>query len=205
MATTTPNYGWPVPTSTDLVKDGATAIESLGDAIDATLFAQAPGLVLINTTSFSAVTSVSLATSTFTSTYDNYKILFRLSASGGTGYVQMRLRAAGTDNTTSNYASSGVGRGTNGTAQSFEGNAESLWYLVPKSTGDTVGVSMDLYSPKLTNNTLFTASVEGNFSGVTASYNVGGIFGATTSFDSLTFVSSSSTITGTYSVFAYKK
>jgi hypothetical protein len=35
MATTTPNYGWSVPTSTDLVKDGATAIETLGDSIDA--------------------------------------------------------------------------------------------------------------------------------------------------------------------------
>ena len=38
MATTTPNYGWPVPTSTDFVKDGATAIEALGDAIDATVY-----------------------------------------------------------------------------------------------------------------------------------------------------------------------
>jgi hypothetical protein len=37
MATTTPNFGWVVPTSTDLVKDGATAIETLGDAIDASL------------------------------------------------------------------------------------------------------------------------------------------------------------------------
>jgi len=37
MATTTPNFGWPVPTSTDLVKDGATAIEGLGDAIDSSL------------------------------------------------------------------------------------------------------------------------------------------------------------------------
>jgi len=34
MATTTPNFGWTVPTSTDLVKDGAVAIETLGDAID---------------------------------------------------------------------------------------------------------------------------------------------------------------------------
>lgn len=34
MATTTPNFGWTVPTSTDLVKDGATAIELLGDSID---------------------------------------------------------------------------------------------------------------------------------------------------------------------------
>lgn len=37
MATTTPNFGWSVPTSTDLVKDGATAIELLGDSIDTTL------------------------------------------------------------------------------------------------------------------------------------------------------------------------
>ena len=34
MATTTPNFSWSVPTSTDYVKDGATAIETLGDAID---------------------------------------------------------------------------------------------------------------------------------------------------------------------------
>lgn len=34
MATVTPNFNWPVPTSTDLVKDGATAIEALGDSID---------------------------------------------------------------------------------------------------------------------------------------------------------------------------
>ena len=35
MATTTPNFGWTVPTSSDLVKDGATAIETLGDSVDA--------------------------------------------------------------------------------------------------------------------------------------------------------------------------
>jgi hypothetical protein len=37
MATTTPNNGWAVPTSTDYVKDGAVAIETLGDAIDASV------------------------------------------------------------------------------------------------------------------------------------------------------------------------
>jgi hypothetical protein len=37
MATTTPNFGWTVPTSTDLVKDGATAIELLGDSIDSSM------------------------------------------------------------------------------------------------------------------------------------------------------------------------
>jgi hypothetical protein len=46
MATTTPNYGWSVPTSTDLVKDGAVAIETLGDSADATLKALNPETTL---------------------------------------------------------------------------------------------------------------------------------------------------------------
>jgi hypothetical protein len=37
VATVTPNFNWPVPTSGDLVKNGATAIESLGDSIDASM------------------------------------------------------------------------------------------------------------------------------------------------------------------------
>jgi hypothetical protein len=37
MATTTPNFGWVVPTSSDLVKNGAVAIETLGDSIDASM------------------------------------------------------------------------------------------------------------------------------------------------------------------------
>ena len=42
MPTTTTNYGWSVPLSTDFVKDGATDIESLGDDVDSALW------VLIN-------------------------------------------------------------------------------------------------------------------------------------------------------------
>lgn len=37
MATTTTNFGWTVPQSTDLVKDGATAIATLGSGIDTTM------------------------------------------------------------------------------------------------------------------------------------------------------------------------
>jgi len=38
MATTTPNYSWSVPTNTDLVTNGALAIETLGDAVDAAVY-----------------------------------------------------------------------------------------------------------------------------------------------------------------------
>ena len=43
MATTTPNYGWSVPTSSDLVKNGATDIETLGDSVDASLWSSGYG------------------------------------------------------------------------------------------------------------------------------------------------------------------
>jgi hypothetical protein len=38
MATTTPNYAWVVPTSSDLVAQGAVAIETLGDSADESLW-----------------------------------------------------------------------------------------------------------------------------------------------------------------------
>jgi hypothetical protein len=36
---TTPNYSWPTPDDTDLVRDGAAAIRALGSAVDTTVFA----------------------------------------------------------------------------------------------------------------------------------------------------------------------
>jgi hypothetical protein len=48
MATTTPNFGWPVPTSTDLVSQGAVAIEGLGDAVDAGVWNLSNNNVTVN-------------------------------------------------------------------------------------------------------------------------------------------------------------
>jgi len=33
-----PNYSWPEPDNSDFVKDGATDIRALGDAIDSTVY-----------------------------------------------------------------------------------------------------------------------------------------------------------------------
>ena len=108
MATTTPNYGWAVPTSTDLVKDGATAIETLGDAIDASmntaLGTKKAGMVLLNTTSFSGVSSQSV-NNVFSATYNNYQIILEIDSTSASGInMFLRLRVSGTD-TTTNYRS----------------------------------------------------------------------------------------------------
>lgn len=44
MATTT-NYGWTTPNDTDLVKDGAAAIRTLGTAIDTTVYNNASAII----------------------------------------------------------------------------------------------------------------------------------------------------------------
>ena len=78
----TPNYSWPVPVNTDLVKDGAEAIKDLGDAIDATVFGLPSGAVVqvLSTTktdtfsasvtigAFSAVTGLSASITPSTAT-----------------------------------------------------------------------------------------------------------------------------------------
>jgi hypothetical protein len=96
MATTTPNYGWPVPTSTDLVKDGATAIEALGDAIDATVFGlPSSGMTLISTTTIGTAVSSVNVTSAFSTTYDNYKIMISGGVASTTVGTEHQVRCNG--------------------------------------------------------------------------------------------------------------
>jgi len=95
---TTANYGWTTPDDTDLVKDGASAIRTLGSAIDTTTKANADlvGLVYLNTTSFSAVASQSI-NDVFSSTYDAYRIVMDLLGSEASTGLRFRLRVSGSD------------------------------------------------------------------------------------------------------------
>jgi hypothetical protein len=103
MATVTPVYNWPVPTSTDYVKDGATAIESLGDAIDSSLNSitggKNVGYQFISTTTFSGVTTTVGIDNVFTTAYDNYKIIGSFLTSTPT-YINFRFRTGGTTRAT---------------------------------------------------------------------------------------------------------
>jgi hypothetical protein len=104
MGTTT-NNGWTYPESTDLVKDGATAIQTLADDIDTTLGVYAPsssGLTLINTTSFSGVSSQSF-NDVFSATYENYVVVMCFECTADTG-VFFRWRVSGTDDSSANYS-----------------------------------------------------------------------------------------------------
>jgi hypothetical protein len=200
----TANNNWPYPESTDLVKDGATAIENLADAIDTTLGVftpSTPGLSLISTTSFNAVSSVSLPTDTFTTTYDNYRVMFF--AVGSDVNFNFRFRSAGTDNSTSNYfwGQYYIAYGAGPTINALTGGgAVTLAQIGGVSSGGGAYI-VDIFNPK----TSTTYSIA-NFVNA-ESYNRNGStqFRANTSFDSCSFLPASGTITGSYAVYGYNK
>jgi hypothetical protein len=200
MATTTPNYGWPVPTSTDYVKDGATAIEALGDAIDATVFGLgASGFTLIKTQVIgSAVTSVTV-TNAFNSTYDNYRIIvtggvcnttanmtMRLGAST-TAYYMGRLNIAFAGGTLSGnghqnaaeWAYAGAGDATNITvcADIFEPNKAVVTRISCVAAGASITSGAGAYTNGYHNvATAYTDFTLANFTGGTANMTGGTIY-----------------------------
>lgn len=209
MATTT-NYGWTTPDNTALVKDGALAIRTLGSAIDTSLNTalgtRKAGMVLLNTTSFSAVASVSLPASTFTSTYENYKVMidFVPTASDGIG---IRLRSSGSDETAAQYNIATFNVRTNSTS-GISSSAASQTRAVLESIVANFknSVSIDIFSPQLAK---YTTGVALCHMGITASdakmYFGGFQLSNTTAYDSMTWLMSSGNMTGSLSVYGYNK
>ena len=206
MATTTTNYGFDIPQSTDLVKDGATAIATLGQDIDTAmntaLGTKKAGMVLLNTTSFSAVASHSLAASTFTSTYTNYRIVFDYIYGSANALLRLRYRKAGTDNTSSIYYS-GVGftnwSGVAGVSTSSAAATSSAILSLSTVTGSlTLDISQPLVRPLLTGMAMQAGPED---RGVYISAYING----SDTFDSLTLFPASGTITGSYSVYGLNK
>jgi hypothetical protein len=206
MATTTPNYGWTVPTSTDLVKDGATAIETLGDAIDASmntaLGTKKAGMVLLNTTSFSAVSSFSLAADTFTATYDNYKILIQVTSAASSGYLTGRVRAAGSDLSGSDYASAVIQAAYASTSLGNDNAGATATSFRLSYLDGRQNITMELMNPKATQ---FTSFYNMNDRQGYGYQTAGGVYKQTTSVDSFSFISAAGNITGSYSVYGYNK
>jgi hypothetical protein len=146
MATTTPNYGWPVPTSTDYVKDGATAIEALGDAIDATVFGLPSGaLTLVKAQTIgSAVTSV-IVTSAFSATYDNYFITVNNTAfSQANDNFGFQLRTGSTTAVT-NYKYVGMWTAYNSTVSFTVSSGNTIFMGLGRGLGATQKQSLAFY------------------------------------------------------------
>jgi hypothetical protein len=162
MATTTPNYGWDVPTSSDYVKNGATAIETLGDDIDATLWTALggnyPGLRLIKKqTVGTGVTSV-VVTSAFSATYESYKIVLAnvtMSSTSAATTILTRMHDGTNPAITNyNYGIAGVDL-ANGNYTNFRLQLGASGILVGTGTGDKFGCNYDIVNPFIAAHTLF--------------------------------------------------
>jgi hypothetical protein len=180
-----------------------TSILTLASASTTYQTKSTAGLTLINTTSFSAVSSVSLATDTFTSTYDNYKILFQ-SETSGTNATNVRFRTSGSDNTTSNYNMQRI-TADHTSLSGFEQNAQNIANIGSNNGGATaICFIMDIFRPKLATPTQARIEVINGLDSRVEIYNA--YFTASTAFDSISFIlNSAGTFTGTYSVYGYNK
>ena len=209
MATVTPNYNWPVPTSTDFVKDGADSIKDLGDAIDATVFAlpSAAGLTKITSTTFSAVSSASV-NNCFSAAYDNYKIIFEQTTQSANALIYFRYRNGGVDRTASDYYNFGQGIAYTGTlnnllSQQSVGYIGSTWSGNPTATR----ISLEVFKP-------FDASIRAMLSGIatgtfsatgeSCGHRIGVYYNVANSNDGFTIQPSAGTFTGKITVYGYE-
>lgn len=166
--------------------------------------ASSAGLTLINTTSFSSVSSVSLANNSFTSTYKNYKLVLNITNYSAGAYFKARLRASGTDNTTSNYQGNFfvIYYNVSGTSNDVSGLNEDAFNKFGYGAGGELNMNLDIMNPQATARTTYSGQITGTEN---AQYLNSGWFNATTSFDSFTFYPASGTITGSYSLYGYNK
>jgi hypothetical protein len=209
MATTTTNYGFDIPQSTDLVKDGATAIATLGQDIDTAmntaLGTKKAGMVLLNTTSFSAVASQSLPANTFSATYSNYRMIITLTTVATNGSINMRLRAAGSDNSSSLYQRQRLNAGST-TVQASRISNGSFFALGDYEVSSNIQIiSYDIFRPFETATTAFMGmgGVGLSSTGPEIIIQTGG-HNSATSFDSLTLLPDG-TITGNVRVYGYNQ
>jgi hypothetical protein len=206
MGTTT-NNGWPTPVATDLVKDGWEAIKELGDAIDTTLGVYAPstpGLTLINTTSFSGVSSQAFS-SFFTATYDNYMIDVSLT-SVTSGDITLKLRNATTDNST-NHDYGLYGFGASATTRSASGSNAAANLMCRANTGtaaNRIGWQTVIQKPNLAQPTTFLTVASGTDATGWFAWSGGGVHFASTAFDGFNMIFGGN-CTGTMSVYGYNK
>ena len=173
-------------------------------ASDTNTYLANSGLVYIT----SATLSATALDGIFTSDYDNYRIVIsNIDQSGSAGLLQFNFR--NTSNATDNsalYCTAGL-RYDNGTAYNYSINngtyAETAVNCAAASS--YIGLTMDIFSPRLAKNTMATIEGTGTISQISIC-QASAIFNSNTAFAGIIFKLSSGTITGgTITVYGYRK
>jgi hypothetical protein len=184
--------------TTDLAPYSTTA--QMNNAID-----NAKGLVLINSTSFSTVTSVEI-TNCFSSTYTNYKVLFyQTHQPTANREVTLQLLSGTTPATSSYYQGMSGINATGGAANSTRNNGSDIvtsqiWDTSPDGTS----FDMTILKPFLANRTNFTITNFNITSGVYFGQSGGALHSAQTSYNGFRLAVSGTNFGGVIKVYGIK-
>jgi hypothetical protein len=156
------------------------------------------GLVLLNTTTFSAQSSVSF-NNVFSSTYTHYKVVWNGTSSTGFSPINLRARSNATDVTSGYYCASRWDsyNGTSGSSDVSNGGFATLfigWSIPTNFHFDTFATGNDLF---------FTGLGHGTDVRVTRMAGVGGGAGGVP-VTGFTIFPTSGTITGTFRIYGYR-
>jgi hypothetical protein len=210
MATTTPNYGWDVPTSTDYVKDGATAIETLGDDIDASLYSitggKNVGLVHLNTTSFTSAATVQI-NNVYTTDYANYLFELRYVQNTSTGNLAYQNSLSGTPAAT-NYQGNGYSSYAAGLSSVLfsTGAGATKATISNLSSGQSGYVVANISSPAIAAPTLYTANhiLSASGAGNCTTGFIGIQHTTATAYDGITLSVDAGTMTGAIRIYGLR-
>lgn len=214
MPGTTPVYGFPYPEPTDLVADypalGQQLAEDIEDVLPTigglapatpTSIANSGGSASLsgNTVTFTGVSSVSL-NGCFTGDYDNYALIV-----GGAGSTTLnftlRLRVSGTDSS-ANYDFQRMNI-NNTTVTGARSTGQAQWILGETGT-DRQGFQAQLFGPAIAVQTVATFD-NVRRSGGLAIEKWAATHAVSTAYDGFSLIASTGNMTGTVSVYGFKK
>lgn len=153
---------------------------------------------------FSSVSSISI-NGCFSATYDNYKLMVNITVASADTYLYARLRASGSDITTSNYNSAVIQAAFGSTTLGNDagGTSQSAWNRFGWLQSGTIAVDIptEICNPFLSARTSFQ-----NFNSRSGygHQTAGGTFNTTTTADGITIYPLSGTISGTIRVYGYR-
>jgi hypothetical protein len=162
------------------------------------------GLTLINTTSFTAQSTVSID-NVFSATYRNYVVIYDLTSATNDNNHSLRLRVGGVDNSTaSSYKSATTFMLDNNTSGNNNSTGTTSWLVGTTKSTDAQWSRVELhffapFETQRTNLLRFSIGVSGGGNLFSEYSNQG--HNAASSFDGFTIIFSSGTVNG--SVFVY--
>ena len=183
-----------------------TSILSLASASTTYATKASTGLNLINTTSFTAQSTVSLD-NVFSATYENYRLILDLTTISTSQEITLRLRTTAGSDATTNYTNpirvfdSGGGSGNFISTTSWK-----VMETRSGSPGHFYSVDMNLHSPFLSIPTTYTMTgISRAVDGSSKSAYGGGMHEDATSYSSLSILANTGNITGSIVTYGYNK